>query len=180
MTARVVALLRGVNVGGHRKIRMADLRAALTDAGFVAVSTYLASGNVAFDTSLALEEAGDAVADVVSRQLGIGTVDVITRSTGEISQIVKGNPWPGADTADMHVIFLGEPAHSRDYAALDLEGYQPEQLVPGDGHVWLRLPGGVGRSPLAKDLSRLLRDSPAGTSPATMRNWRTVCALRSL
>ncbi len=180
MTSRWVALLRGVNVGGRRKIVMAELRSALTEAGAGDVKTYLASGNVAFDTDLPEAELGPFVSGVIAEALGVADVTVMVRSPEALRAVVADNPFPVGDPPTVHVMFLEHPSDSAAYEALDLRAHEPEQLAVGGAHIWLSLPGGVGRSALVQDLPRLLRAAGDHRATGTMRNWRTVAALGSL
>lgn len=106
---RYVALLRGINVGGNKKIKMADLRGMFEDLGLTNVTTLLASGNVVFESSqsdtqkieLALEK---SIVDTFGFE-----VDVIVKTSSEIQELVQTNPFRNVDqTKDMrlYVTFL--------------------------------------------------------------------------
>lgn len=177
---RVVALLRGVNVGGHRKVRMAELRSALESRGALDVVTYLQSGNVAFDTNLPETTIAELVRTALAEDIGGGDVGVVVRDRSDIAEVVRHCPFPADETGALHVMFLGPGVDAEWFSPLEGGSHAPESAVLGDRHIWLHLPGGVGRSSLMADLPGLLRGSPAADALVTTRNWRTVQALADL
>lgn len=76
---KYVALLRGINVGGHRKVPMAKLRAVAAEAGFAAVQTYVASRNVVLESDLDREAVEAVLEETIKRGFGF-QVDVVVRS----------------------------------------------------------------------------------------------------
>jgi len=97
---KYVAFLRGINVGKHRRITMAEVKQAFEDAGYENVATYVASGNVIFD---AAETDQKALTAAVETQLEAALgyhVDVILRSAKEIGGLVTANPFAGVETGD--------------------------------------------------------------------------------
>jgi len=168
----MVALLRGVNVGGKGKLAMADLRSAATACGFQNVRTYIQSGNLVFtspapDTQAVAERLREVIAATTQVQ-----PEVIVRTRHELADVVEQNPYVrrGEDAAHLHVVF----AYSDVEASLrseDLAGYVPEEATAVGRELYLFLPSGMGRSKLAVDLAR--RTGPS----ATTRNWRTVTKL---
>jgi len=94
MTTHVV-LLRAVNVGGTGKLPMADLRRLAEDAGFTAVRTYIASGNLLLESDDDEATVGKAMEDALEAYAG-RPVGVLVRSPGELQRVLDGNPFPGA------------------------------------------------------------------------------------
>ena len=86
-----VALLRGINVGGKNKVPMADLREALEEDGFSAVRTYIASGNVLFETSDPAKELEQRIEAAVERRFGLPIV-VAVRSERALRSVVSSAP----------------------------------------------------------------------------------------
>ncbi len=169
-----VALLRGINVGGHRKVPMATLRAAYEDAGCSTVTTYIQSGNVVFDhadsDSVALgarlEHALYQACDVDAR--------LVLRTRSQWTDMVDTNPFATLDPAFLNVSFLADapdPARVADVESRDLG---PDRVRVIGRHVYAWLPDGVlaARLPGAQ-MERLL-------GPATARNWRTVLKITDL
>ena len=104
-----VSMLRGINVTGHRKIRMAELREAYEELGFSRVESYLQSGNVVFDGG---RKAAATIVKSIEKEIASRfghDVSVILRTPAELTEIVEGNPFlsrRGIDPAKLHVTFL--------------------------------------------------------------------------
>lgn len=184
---RYAALLRGVNVGGNKKIAMADLRALLIGLGYEDVSTLLQSGNAVFTApeSDAVELAGRIEA-ALEADLGLSS-KVLLRTHQELVAIVEANPFPTADEEpSKHLVqFLFEPltaAGREKIAEFDAESWAPEEFQIGDGVIYFRFPDGIGRSVLNAAFAKHLTASfPKPARPAmTGRNWNTVRKLRDL
>jgi uncharacterized protein (DUF1697 family) len=174
---RQVALLRGVNVGGHRRVPMADLRDLATGLGFGDVATYVASGNLVYATDLGPAAAAAGLAGAIERRFGF-PVDVVARTAAQWGRHAKGCPFPAAAAREPGrvLLVLSRDAPSRDgVAALAGWAAAGERVASAAGAVWIHYAGGVGRSKLTPALlDRLLG------SPCTARNWTTVVALRAL
>jgi uncharacterized protein (DUF1697 family) len=176
-TARYVALLRGVNVGGRGKVGMQDLRALFASAGLTDVATYVQSGNVAFsgpktDTA----KLARTIEQKISSDMGID-VTVLIRSAAELLQIQERNPLieRSDDPTKLHVTFLETEPDP------DLVGKLPSGTKAADGadelrvvgrEVYLFCPGGYGNSKLNNTFIEKRLDTRA-----TTRNWRTVAKL---
>jgi uncharacterized protein (DUF1697 family) len=171
-----VALLRGINLGGHNRVPMADLRAVYERAGYGDVRTYVQSGNVLFTSD---REDVDAMAreltEVVEAQLGVLATTMV-RTAEELGAVADANPYAveaAADPTKVHAAFLGTQ-HADPHALMSgMERHAPEELTAGDRVLYLHLPRGIGRSKLAADLARRSVDM-------TIRNWRTVTKLLEL
>ena len=167
-----VALLRGINVGGHQKVPMAQLRALLTGLGYRDVRTLLQSGNVVFrspPTAPAVLER--AITDAIAASLGL-TVAVLVRTGEELAAVVAANTLPTHEPARFLVLFLAAPVPPPE---LDLPAYAPEQVQFADREVYLYCANGILESGLAK----VLTDRRLGTA-VTARNWNTVTKLLAL
>jgi uncharacterized protein (DUF1697 family) len=167
----MVALFRGVNVGGHGKLSMAELRAVAEDLGHTEVRSYVQSGNLVFTTrqrsarrvAAELEAAVAAACAVAPR--------VVVRTEAELREVVQADPYVarGEDPASVHVTFFADRAPSPG----DLSDLAPEEAEAIGREVHMFLPSGIGRSKLA---TRLGRAAPEGTT----RNWRTVTTLHAM
>lgn len=170
----MVVLLRGVNVGGKNRLAMAELRQIATGCGYEGARTYIQSGNLVL---VAPEGATtEAVAEDLRAAIDSGTSvapDVVVRTRDELAAVVSDTPFEDGDPGCRHVVFLAGTADA-SLAGVDLEPYAPEEAVALGRQLHLFLPWGVGRSPLATDLTR--RMGRAGT----MRNWRTVTKLLAM
>ncbi|MFJ8590911.1 DUF1697 domain-containing protein [Streptomyces sp. NPDC093598] len=176
MTTTYAALLRGINVGGSRKVPMADLRTLLTDLGLDDVRTYLQSGQAAFASGHGTEEslAGD-IAQAIEKRFGFG-VDVIVRDHAYLRSIADACPFPAADLEpkQLHVTYFSAPVTPDRFAEIDQDAYLPEEFRLGDRALYLYAPNGLGRSKLAEHLSKPRINKGV---IATTRNWNTVVKL---
>ena len=175
-TQTVIALLRGINVGGRNRLRMADLRLIARDLGFGDPTTYLQSGNlVLYDVKFDTGEVSAALTDAIRRVVGLD-IPIIARTASEWAAVIADNPFPGAtsDGTKLHVVFLDQPATER-IRCFDAEPYRPEEFAVTESEVYLLLPNGIGRSKLATALTRI-----DNADQGTARNWNTVTALFEL
>ncbi len=167
---RVVGLLRGVNVGGNNRLKMADLRAAVESLGHTDVDTYLQSGKVVFTTTRPGSQLSETIRERIQQTCGID-VPVLTRTGIEMSSIVAANPYERDDPTKVVVTFGPADGVLPD---LDLDLFAPESLTVHGREVYLDLPFGQGRSRLTAALAKF--DDGISTS----RNWRTVLALAEM
>ncbi|MEV7063095.1 DUF1697 domain-containing protein [Streptomyces collinus] len=176
MTTTYAALLRGINVGGSRKVPMADLRTLLADLGHDDVRTYLQSGQAVFssghgsEASLAVE-----IAQAIEKRFGFG-VDVIVRDHAYLRSIADACPFPAADLEpkQLHVTYFSAPVTPERFTEIDQDAYLPEEFRLGDRALYLYAPNGLGRSKLAEHLSKPRINKGV---IATTRNWNTVVKL---
>jgi uncharacterized protein (DUF1697 family) len=181
-----VALLRGINVGGHNKVAMADLREVVTSLGHTDVATYIQSGNVVFssgedDTT----RLADALEHRIAKRLGLRP-SVVVLSREELAQVIADNPYPQeTNPKRLHAVFRRHDMSRDAIAAVAAaqqrargRGSSDEAAVVGRT-LYLRTPDGLGRSELAAQLSR---SGAAATADAagTARNWATVTKLMAL
>jgi uncharacterized protein (DUF1697 family) len=166
-----VALLRGINLGSRNRVAMQDLRALVEELGGEDVRTYLQSGNVVFGGRALTAE---AIAEAIHESLGVD-VHVLVRSGAELGKVVRGNPFPKADPATLHVTFLAEAPDEARVKDLGERTFEPDEFEVAGREVYLRCPNGYGRS----KLSNAFLEKQLGV-PATTRNWKTVTALAEL
>ncbi|QDY79611.1 DUF1697 domain-containing protein [Streptomyces qinzhouensis] len=179
MSTGYAALLRGINVGGHRKVPMAELRAVLEGLGHGGVATYLQSGNAVFTSDATDEDAlARALEQAMEQHFGF-TVDCLVRGAGYLRAVVDDCPFPAAEleAKQLHVTYFSAPVTAERFAAVDRGAHAPEDFRTGDRALYLYAPQGLGRSKLADALAR-----PAVTRGlvATTRNWNTVVKLAEL
>ncbi|MGV9992239.1 DUF1697 domain-containing protein [Streptomyces sp. NPDC003374] len=173
------ALLRGVNVGGGRKLPMAGLRAVMEELGHTGVRTYLQSGQAVFTCAHGDEESLAAgLTEAIGGRFGLD-VDVIVRDHGYLRAVVEACPFPaaGLEGRQLHVTYFSAPVDAARFAEVDQEAYLPEEFRLGDRALYLYAPDGLGRSRLAASLSRPRLNKGV---IATTRNWNTVTKLAEL
>lgn len=167
------ALLRGVNVGGSKVVKMADLREALEAAGLEKVSTYLQSGNVVFRARQADEAAVRRRIETVIREAFGFDVDCFLRTPDELDAVVDDNPFAGRDLPEIKrlaVEFFHKPAGEALQRFAD-EDVGPEELVPRGRDLYVYFAEGMGRSKLPRRMAKLQLHG-------TVRNWNTIRKLR--
>ena len=173
-----IALLRGINVGGNRRVPMADLRAALEAIGLDDVRTYIVSGNVLFRSPRADRDVLRAdVEAAIETRFGF-PVAVVLRTAAEMRAITAGDLLPegsASDPARRYAIFLSEDPAPERLSAIDPAAVAPDVFVARDRviHTWYR--DGLQASKLAGQLT----DRALGVT-ATARNWNTVRKLVEL
>lgn len=179
MSTRYAALLRGINVGGHRKVPMAELRSVIADLGHRDVVTHLQSGNAAFTVEDAEGEAvRRALEAAIERRFGFA-VDCVVRDADYLRAVVAGCPFPAdaLEAKQLHVTYFSGPVAPERFDGVDPAAFAPEEFRIGDRALYLYAPEGLGRSKLADALAR-----PTVTRGlvATTRNWNTVTKLVQL
>jgi uncharacterized protein (DUF1697 family) len=162
-----VALLRAVNVGGTGKLPMSALRAMCLDAGFTCVETYIASGNVVFDSRVSPAK---VTAELTARLLAFAgaPIGVLVRTAAEMAVLLRDNPFPHTDPKLTYAIFLDRPPPSDTLA--HVSGRREEEIRLGRREIYVYYPGGMGRSRLRIPAAR------AGTA----RNMNTVAKLADI
>lgn len=169
-----IALLRGINVGGHKKVRMAELRELCTSLGLAAVSTYIQSGNVVFRVGGGRAQVAGKLRRGIEEKFGFD-IPVVVRTLEEMAAVVDGNPFLAEDVEDtskLHVTFLeGEPQPAAR------EGFAHYRIGPDEVRLvgteaYLHCPQGLART----KLTPTFLERSFGT-PSTTRNWRTVTTL---
>ncbi|MFE1255207.1 DUF1697 domain-containing protein [Streptomyces fungicidicus] len=179
MAMRYAALLRGINVGGSRKVPMAELRTLLEGLGHDGVRTHLQSGQAVFASGHGDEESLAAeLAAAVERHFGFA-VDVIVRDHAYLKGIVEACPFPAAELEpkQLHVTYFSAPVTPERFTEVDRAAYLPEDFRLGDRALYLYAPDGLGRSKLAEHLSKPRVNKGV---VATSRNWNTVRKLAEL
>jgi uncharacterized protein (DUF1697 family) len=181
---RFILLLRGVNVGGHNKVPMADLREALGADGLESVRTYIQSGNIVLDSPTGeVEIVAARVRSVIARSFGLD-IPVVALTAEGLRDLAEANPFSTEpDPRRLHAIVLPHPPTpealveiaAREGAAAAKGGSDSVRVI---GRVaYLHTPNGFGTSDLAKTLTAG-RSNPL--ADGTARNWATVSALLAL
>lgn len=171
--ARLIVLLRGVNLAGRNRVAMPQLREALEGSGFEEVSTYVQSGNVVLSSKAAAKRVGSEVERLISERFGLD-IKVVVRTRAQLAAVVKRNPFAKVATNPKlyQVTFLEQAPSAEVVRKLEAAAAGKERVVHIGRELYAWHPDGVGRSKLA----RLLSGKELGAS-ATARNWSTVTAL---
>jgi len=171
----VISMLRGVNVGGHNKIKMEALRALYESLGLLNVQTHIQSGNVVFttkgrDLALLAKRIGDGI------EQGFGfRPAVILRTSADLRDVIARNPFaarPDIHPSKLLVTFLsGDPDAEAREKVLGIK-VDPEELRIVGRELYVHYPNGMGQTKLpAALIEKTLKTAGTG------RNWNTVTKL---
>jgi uncharacterized protein (DUF1697 family) len=174
--ARLIALLRGVNIGPRNRVPMPALRELLADAGFDDVRTYVQSGNVVLSSAKTPAQVSRAVEREIETAFGLD-IAVVVRTRAQLAKVVQRNPLEDAvkDPKRYQVSFLGAKPTRAVLRRLEAAVVPPEQFVAVGREIYAWHPAGVARS----KLWALLAGRDLGVT-ATARNWSTVTKLLTL
>ncbi|MCX4844399.1 DUF1697 domain-containing protein [Streptomyces sp. NBC_00893] len=167
------ALLRGINVSGHKRVPMAELRSLLTELGHGDVRTHLQSGNAVFSSASDDENALAAeLEQAIEKRFGF-PVPCLVRDGAYLAAVAAACPFPAAELEgrQLHITYYDLPVDADRFARIDPAAFRPEAFGLGDRALYLYAPDGLGRSKLAEALSRT---SVTKGLVATSRNWNTV------
>lgn len=143
-----VVFLRGINVGGHHKIKMADLRAALTRADFTSVQTYIQSGNILLESpETNTQLLARKVEQVIRDQYGF-QIPTVCFTLSEIEEIIQENPFQGVNYRDDRLYFalLFEKPVQEKVALIDWRQHPDEEIHYRDRVVYHSSPEGASQS----------------------------------
>jgi uncharacterized protein (DUF1697 family) len=173
-----IAMLRGINVSGHKIIKMEQLRASFEALSFRSVKTYVQSGNVIFEAE------NDPAATLTGRiekkilcDFGFSVVVLLKTSKG-MEQIVRDNPLlreAGIDHSKLHVTFLSDAAPKTAEDTLKALAANPERFHVNGSEIYLYCPNGYGTTKLSNNAI----EKKLGVG-ATTRNWKSVNALLAM
>jgi uncharacterized protein (DUF1697 family) len=173
-----IALLRGINVGGHKIIKMERLRKAFEGIALVDAATYVQSGNVVFKTPA---KAGQDLAKMIEGMLLQEfdmQVPVIVRTAAEMAVVTKNNPFlaeSGIDTGTLHVTFLSRAPEKAAIKGLDGIAAGADRFLCSGQEIYLHCPNGFAGTKLS--INAFEKVLSVG---ATTRNWNTVNKLHEM
>lgn len=174
---RHVLLLRGVNVGGHKKVPMADLKVMLADLGYANVRTLLNSGNAVFDAPRASspQTLASTIEAAIERKFGFASRSFVL-TAAELDTVVSENFLATAcdNPSRLMVAYFGSPEDRGTVSELERQSWSPEAMVVGSKAVYAWCPAGVLESPLFDAVWRCLKGG------VTTRNWATTSKLQAL
>ncbi len=172
-----VALLRGINVGGHNLLPMKQLAAIFEAAGCSEVKTYIQSGNVVFRAAPAAAVKLPALlTKAIEKELGL-RIPLVLRTGQELEQVARRNPFLAQGVSEdlVQVMFLADAPSATAAGSLDPTRSPPDEFRLIGREIYLHCPNGMART----KLSNAWFDSKLKTV-STSRNWRTVLKLLEL
>ncbi len=170
-----IAILRGINVGGHKSIKMDALKKLFEKVHFENIQTYIQSGNVLFSTN---EKNAGQFPSIISEQIEKEysfsvPIVVLTKEAMEI--VINNNPFLNDERKDekfMHVTYLSEKPLDFNWDDIEIKAQISEEIKLVDKLVYIYCPGGYAKTKLNNNfLESKLKVT------ATTRNWKTSVEL---
>ena len=172
---KMIVLLRGINVGGNRRMKMADLHEACIAAGVTDIQTYIQSGNLIFSAA-SPTVAETLIEGIVLKRFGFA-VEAIARTAKQWATYAKGSPFAEPDERG-NIVHLGlskaKPAEGLAEALATRASHGETIVIQGDA-IWIDFKDGVRDTRLSPSFI----DKATG-STVTMRNWHTVQKLADM
>jgi uncharacterized protein (DUF1697 family) len=177
--AAYISMLRGINVGGHKKIDMKGLKSLYEDIGFKDVLTYIQSGNIIFRTELQTPDQilAENIEKTIFKKYRF-EVPVIIRSLEEINRSIKVNPFIKKSSflvEKLHITFLGKEPLASDWEIIKGLDRSPDEFTRVGKEIYLYCPNGYGITKLSNSFFEAKLKVKA-----TTRNWNTVNKLQEL
>ena len=170
-----ISLLRGINVSGQKKIKMAGLVSLYEALGLKKVRTYVQSGNVIFDSAAGgARKLSQKIEEEIQKVFGF-SVTVLIRTAAELQDVAENNLFlkkKATDITKLHVTFLSEKPDKAALKQLETIETGGDAFEVAEKHIYLYCPNGYGRTKLSNTFfEKKLKVA------ATTRNWNTVTAL---
>lgn len=170
-----VVLVRGINVGGARKLPMAELRRLCVDAGCSGVATYIQSGNVVLRSPLGAAALERELEERIATGQG-HDVDVMARTVDELAAVLTSGIYGSERDATKRIVaFLKQAPPRGALRGLDLDRFAPEEVTLRGRELFFHLPNGQGRARMPDAVARAV-----APIPFTARNWATVEKLHAM
>ncbi|PGB02465.1 DUF1697 domain-containing protein [Bacillus toyonensis] len=170
-----IALLRGINVGGHKVIKMADLKRVFESIGLKQVKTYIQSGNIVFESEEDINVLKVKIEFEIKNEFNFD-VPVMLRTNEEFINTIKYSPYKAdalLEGESIHVAFLAHPFSEDKRKQLLMYKSELEDCYIDEKVVYLFFKNSIRNSKLMNQFQKL-------HTPATVRNWRTVNKLKTI
>ncbi|MFC9724938.1 DUF1697 domain-containing protein [Bacillus cereus] len=170
-----IALLRGINVGGHKVIKMAELKRVFESIGLKQVKTYIQSGNIVFESEEDINFLKDRIQTEIKNEFDFD-VPVMLRTHDEFINIIKQCPYEVHSLLEgesVHVAFLTNVLSEEESSQLLIFKSELEDCYIDEKVVYLFFKNSIRNSKLMNQFQKL-------HTPATVRNWRTVNKLKAI
>lgn len=173
-----ISILRGINVSGHRMIKMQALKELFTDLGFQNIQTYVQSGNIVFQHKKTDQQKLEKkIAKAITEKFTFD-VPVIVMELSELQQIIAGNPFVKDETKNLshlHVTFLAGKPDAESFNKIKEGSFQPDEFHLVNKVIYLYCPNSYSKSKLTNGFFEKKLNVTA-----TTRNWKTTNELQNL
>jgi uncharacterized protein (DUF1697 family) len=171
---KIIALFRGINVGGRNILPMKSLVEILEGLGYKNIQTTIQSGNVVFESvSEITTKKTNLIQNAIEKKHGFNP-HVLFIDSDELNKAIDNNPFPTEIGKVLHFSFLENIPESVDFKQLNELKTTTEEYELKDKVFYFFAPNGIGRSKLAAKVEKIL-----GVN-ATARNWNTVKKLQTM
>lgn len=170
-----IALLRGINVGGHKIIKMADLKQMFESIELKQVKTYIQSGNIVFESEKDIDFLNKQIQSEIKNVFGFD-VPVMLRTHVEFINMIKRCPYEVDSLLEgesIHAAFLANELSEKEIDQLLMQKNETEDCYIDEKVVYLFFKNSIRNSKLMNQFQKL-------HTPATVRNWRTVNKLKAI
>ena len=173
-----IALLRGINVSGQKKIKMANLRKQLAELHWKNIRSYIQSGNIIFETAeLGRETLEKQLQNKIEEHYGF-QVPVLIKTAAELEHALENNPHlkdPTKDEDKAYFTFLKKNPEQANIDKVATYDYSPEEYIIDDKCIYVYPPNGYGRAKMNNNFfeDKLQVD-------ATTRNLKSVRVLLAM
>lgn len=173
-----ISILRGINLGGHKMIKMEQLAALFKSLNFKDIKTYIQSGNVVFQAvETNVHDFAKRIEEKISERFGFA-VPVMVKEKNEIAAVLQNNPFIKAEDKDvskLHVTFLSQEPDKSYLDKINRLQYLPDEYILSGSTIYLYCPNGYGNTKLNNNFfENKLKVT------ATTRNWKTVNELMDM
>ncbi len=173
----IIALLRGVNLGGHNLIRMETLRALCSTCKFEKVQTYLQSGNAIFRTKEKnLTAIGKRLEDAIEKEMGFRPA-VVLRTAAEMQDVIARNPFAkrkNLEPSKLAVLFFTDSLSPETRKQVEAIKVGPEEIHAFERELYIYFPNGQGQSKLSAAIDKVMKKT------GTARNWNSVTNMMAM
>jgi uncharacterized protein (DUF1697 family) len=173
--AVIISLLRGINLGGHKSIKMEALCSVYKSIGFGDVQSCLQSGNIVFTAKTqSLKTMAKQIEEAIEQKFGF-RCDVVLRTSSELKQVVANNPFAkkrGIEPGKLGIVFFKEAPTAESCDDVLRAKTKDEQFHINGREFYIYFGSGMGQSKLFAAIARKLT--------GTTRNWNTVSRLAAI
>lgn len=172
-----LALLRGINVSGHKIIKMADLKLAMESSGFSEVKTFIQSGNIIFSSSNSKTVNEQKIKAVIQNHFGYD-VGVIVIDEHDLRKVITSSPFSKNEELDrkqLYVAYLSEEPQTEKVDAIDFSQFYPDEFACLGKAIYMKFSESAANS----KLTNAFLEKRLGVT-ATTRNWNTTLKLHEL